>query len=197
MVLASSVVAAPAAHPRYTYGQYVRFERDSRDRHEFVAGMILAMAGGTLEHGALAAAVITALGSQLKGRACRVFESNARVRVAASGNAYYPDVSVVCGRLEVDPEDELSMTNPVVLVEVLSPSTEEYDRTEKLADYRRIPSVMHIVHVAHDERRIDVWTRSGDTFSQRSYRQGENAPLEAVGCSLDVDATFDNPLRPA
>ncbi|HMR07667.1 MAG TPA: Uma2 family endonuclease [Polyangiaceae bacterium] len=99
-------------------------------------GLILAMAGGTLEHARLTAAVIAALASQLQGKRCAVFDSNARVRVPASGNAYYPGASVVCGSALTDPEDGLSMINPTVLVEVLSPSTVDYDRTEKLLDYR-------------------------------------------------------------
>ena len=190
-----STMAAPAAHPRHSYSEYVRFERQSRDRHEFVAGAILAMAGGTLEHAAVAAAVIASLGTQLADRPCRVFESNARVRVQASGNAYYPDASVVCGRLDVDPDDELSMTNPVVLVEVLSPSTEEFDRTEKLADYQRMPSLSHIVHVAHDAQRIDVWSRRNGHWELDSFGAGEKAALPAIDCALDVTAVFRDPLR--
>jgi Uma2 family endonuclease len=190
-------MAAPAAHPSYSYSEYVRFERESRDKHEFVAGAILAMAGGTLEHGALTAAVTGTLVAQLTGRPCRVFDSNARVRVRASGNAYYPDASVVCGRLEVDPDDELSMTNPVVLVEVLSPSTENFDRTDKLADYQRIASLTRVVHVAHDEQRIDVFTREGENWRHVSSREGDTVALAAIGCTLDVTAIYRDPLRDA
>src|SRR5262245_4864805 len=108
-----------AAAPRlgYSFRDYVRFESDARERHEFVAGLILAMAGGTVEHARRTAKLIEVLGTQLKGR-CNVFDSNARIRVQASGNAYYPDASVVCGKVETDPEDSLSAVNPTVLVEV-------------------------------------------------------------------------------
>ena len=105
-----------ALHLGYSFAEYVRYERDAREKHEFVRGLILAMAGGTIEHGALIAAVISALGARLRDRPCRTFDSNVRVRVAASGNAYYPDASVVCGKLEADPEDPLSIGNPTVLV---------------------------------------------------------------------------------
>lgn len=186
-----------ALHLRYSFAEYVRFERDAREKHEFVRGMILAMAGGTLEHSALIAAVTTAIGGQLRGRPCRVLESNARVRVAASGNAYYPDGSVVCGSLQADPEDRLSLANPTVLVEVLSPSTAEYDRTDKLADYQRIPSLRHVVHVFHDEPRIDVWTRAENEWTCSSHRAGETAPLPAIGCTLDVTDVYRDPLAPS
>jgi Uma2 family endonuclease len=183
-----------ALHLGYSFDEYVRFERDAREKHEYVRGLILAMAGGTLEHSALISAVNLALGSQLRGRPCRTYESNARIRVRASGNAYYPDGSVVCGKLEPDPEDGLSISNPAVLFEVLSPSTAEYDRTDKLADYRRIPSLRHIVHVFHDELRIDVWTRDEKDWAVATYRAGESASLTAVGCTLDVSEIYRDPL---
>jgi Uma2 family endonuclease len=185
--------AAPRLH--YTFADYLRHETESRDKHEYVAGLILAMAGGTLEHGGLASAVIIALGTQLRGQRCRVFDSDARVRVRRSGNAYYPDASVVRGALEVDPDDPDSMTNPVVLVEVLSPSTAEYDVGDKLADYQNIPSLVHVVHVAHDEHRIDVWTRSGESWTKVSYRDGSAAELAALDCRLDVSDLYRDPLR--
>jgi Uma2 family endonuclease len=186
-----------ALHLRYSFAEYVRFERDAREKHEYVRGMILAMAGGTIEHSALIMAVASALSSQLRGRPCRTYDSNARIRVAATGNAYYPDVSVVCGTLQADPEDALSIGNPAVLVEVLSPSTAEYDRTDKLADYQRIPSLRHVVHVFHDEQRIDVWTRHETDWTCSTHRPGEAAPLATVGCTLDVTELYRDPLAPS
>jgi Uma2 family endonuclease len=186
--------AAPRLH--YTYQDYLRHEAASDDKHEYVSGLILAMAGGTLEHGALASAVTIALGAQLRDRRCRVFDSDARVRVRESGNAYYPDASVVCDSLETSPDDPESMLNPRVLVEVLSPSTAEFDQGDKLLDYQRITSLRHVVHVAHDERRIDVHTRdeeSGDWIKQ-SFGPGEAAALDAIDCSLSVDEIYRNPL---
>jgi len=186
------VIAAPRLH--YTFAEYLRHEAESGDKHEYVAGLILAMAGGTLEHGALASAVIIALGTQLRGRRCRIFDSDARIRVRKSGNAYYPDASVVCGTLEVDTADPDSMINPVLLVEVLSPSTAEYDRGDKLVDYQHIASLRHIVHVAHDEHCIDVWARAGDSWAKTTYREGSTAELTAIDCTLDVTELYRDPL---
>jgi Uma2 family endonuclease len=186
--------AAPSLH--YSFSEYAKFEKEARDKHEFVSGLILAMAGGTLEHAALCSAVITALSTQLRGRRCRVFDSNARVRVMASGNAYYPDATVVCGRLEADQEDELSMTNPTVLVEVLSPSTQDYDRVDKLADYQTIASLVHVVHVAHDVKRLDVWQRTAAGWTVESFGEGARAGLPAIDCEIDVSELYRNPLAP-
>jgi len=186
------MTAAPRLH--YTFREYVRFETDARERHEFVDGLILAMAGGTLEHARRCAKVIELLGAALSRRRCSVYDSNARIRVRASGNAYYPDASVICGRLEVDPEDALSATNPSVLVEVLSESTAEYDRTDKLTDYQRIASLRHVVHVAHDARRIDLWTRTDGGWDATSWFEGDQLPLDAIECRLDVSSIFRDPL---
>lgn len=122
----------PAPRLGYSFREYVRFQRDAREKHEFVGGLILAMAGGTLEHARRTAKIIELSGAQLRERRCSVLDSNARIRVQASGNAYYPDASVFCGTVEADPEDSLSAVNPIVLVEILSPSTAEYDCTDKL-----------------------------------------------------------------
>lgn len=186
-----------APHLSYTFEDYVRFERDAGNKHEFVGGLILAMAGGTIEHAALCAAVLRLLGEQLRGRRCRVYDSNARVRVAATGNAYYPDASVVCGALETDPADQLSMLNPTVLVEVLSPTTATYDTTDKLQDYFQISSLQHVVHVHHDDRRITVHTRRGDSFTAASFGRGEVAHLVQVDVALSVDEIYFDPLRPS
>jgi Uma2 family endonuclease len=185
-----------AAAPRldYSFRDYVRFEADARERHEFVGGLILAMAGGTLEHARRAAKVIALLDAQLEGRPRSVFDSNARVRVHASGNAYYPDASVICGKIEADPDDPLSAANPTVLVEVLSPTTAEYDRTDKLTDYQTIPTLRHIVHIVHDSERIDVWTRAGDRWLLASFGPGGSALLEAVDCRLGVSDIYRDPL---
>src|SRR5690606_31274388 len=120
-------------------------------KHEFLDGLVWAMAGGSPEHAAIAANIVALLVNQLAGRRCRVFSSDLRVRVKATGLATYPDVTVVCEQLELDPDDPKghTVTNPKLLVEVLSPSTAEYDRGEKLDHYRQIESLEVILLVAH------------------------------------------------
>ncbi|WP_437738826.1 Uma2 family endonuclease [Sorangium sp. So ce1335] len=108
----------PARKILYTHAEYLEQERASPTKHEFLNGEIFAMAGGTPEHARLSASVIAELRAQLRGRPCAVYASDLRVRVQATGLSTYPDVSVVCGRLERDIEDNDAALNPIVLVEV-------------------------------------------------------------------------------
>jgi len=180
----------------YTFGEYIDLDADSRVKHEFLDGLVWAMAGGSPEHAALAAAIVAALSAGLRGRTCRVFTSDLRIRVRATGLATYPDVTVVCGKLEVDPSDAKGQTvvNPRVIVEVLSPSTEIYDRGEKLAHYKRIESLDDIVLIAHDRRRIEVWHREDGTWSLDVAHGGQSAQLASIDCALAVDEVYANPL---
>src|SRR6266704_1159431 len=125
-------MAEIARRPRYRLAEYLILEDMSNVRHEYLDGHIFAMAGGTPEHGGICAKLIALLSNALTGRACRVFTSDVRVRVRATGLDTYPDASVMCGRPERDVEDGNALTNPLVLVEVTSPSTEAYDRGDRL-----------------------------------------------------------------
>ncbi len=183
-----------ATHWKYSIKDFVRIEEYSNVRHEFLEGRILAMAGGTPEHGARAAAIIATLSAQLRGKPCRVHTSDVRVRVGTTGLDTYPDVSVVCGSAMVDAEDPNALTNPVVLVEVLSPTTEEYDRGEKLQHYKQIASLQHVVLVAHDRRSVEVITRGGEGWLSVTATENEQVVLESIGCTLSVDEIFDDPL---
>ena len=179
---------------RYTYADYLALEAASNVKHEFLAGEIYGMAGGTPEHAALSAAVSSALLAQLRGGPRRVYSSDLRVRVLATGLATYPDVTVVCGEAERDPESPTTIVNPRLVVEVLSDSTMDYDRGEKLQHYRQIPSLEGVVLVWHTQRRIDVWTR-GDAgaWMVREAAAGERATLP-VSCTLVVDDVYRDAL---
>ncbi|HVW24611.1 MAG TPA: Uma2 family endonuclease [Polyangiaceae bacterium] len=183
---------------RYTYEEYVWLEEGSPIRHEFLAGEIVAIAGGTPEHAAMAAEVIGQLRDQLRGGNCRVFTSDLGVRVMATGLATYPDASVVCGPTERDPDKKTNVTNPRVLVEVTSNGTEEYDRGQKLQHYMQIPSLQAVVIVSHREPWIEVWSRSGTSSSWESKRsaRGEEARIPAIDCALNVSAVFEAAEEP-
>jgi len=184
---------------RYTYQDYVSLEEESSTRHEFLAGEIVAMAGGTPEHAAMAAEVIGQLREQIRGGSCRVFTSDLGVRVMATGLATYPDASVVCGPTERDPDKKTNVTNPRVIVEVTSDSTEDYDHGEKLRHYKQVPSLEAIVIVSHREAKVDVWSRPADSplWSRTSAAGGESAAVPALGCLLDVDAIWRAAAEPA
>jgi len=186
------------AHHRFTFDQYLMLEEDSGSKHEFLDGQVWAMSGGTPDHAAVAGNVLTLLNVQLIGKKCRVFTSYLRVRVAATGLGTYPDVSVICGRVELDPEDAKRHTviNPRLLVEVLSPSTEVYDRGEKLRHYQQIASVEEIVLVAHDRIEIEVVRREADgTWSRHVAGDGQTAQLSSVSCALSVREVYRDPFR--
>ena len=176
-----------ARHHRYTYQEYLAFERCANVRHEFFDGEIDAMAGGTPAHAAICANLAFLLGAQLRGKGCQAHTSDLRIRVLETGLATYPDVTVVCGRREIDPEDRNTVTNPRMLVEVLSPSSAAYDRGEKLAHYQRIASLREILLVAHDERLIEIGRRGEDGAWSRHEARSGNVSLTSVPCTLAVD----------
>jgi Uma2 family endonuclease len=180
-------------HSRYSVADYVRLEEHANVKHEFLDGTVWAMAGGTPEHAAIASAIISALGSQLRGRPCRVYTSDARVRVVATGLDTYPDVTIVCGRAELDVEDRNALTNPVVLVEITSDGTEAYDRGEKLEHYERIPSLREVVLVSHRERRIDIHRR-GETGDWATVEARGRVEITSIGAVLDVEDVYHDPL---
>ena len=181
-----------------TYAEYLAAEAVAEVRHEYLNGDVWAMAGGTIEHGALALAVAGELRSALRGKPCRAFPSDVRVRIPETGLSTYPDVTIVCGELETAPEDKDAITNPIVLVEVLSDSTEAYDRGAKAAHYRRIPSLREYVLVAQAEPRIEVQRRSeGGRWELLEARPDETIELASLGVRLDVAAVYANPLDEA
>jgi Uma2 family endonuclease len=139
----------------------------------------------------LSAAMIGFFERKLAGSSCYPFSSDLRIRIRATGLATYPDVTVVCGDLERDPQDPNAAVNPVVLVEVLSASTEEYDRGEKSAHYRKIPSLREYLLVSHRERRIDRWRRDDGEWELEGAGSGEVLHLAALGIDLAVDAVYE------
>lgn len=185
------------AHHRFTFDEYVRFEEESGLKHEFLDGQVFAMSGGTPEHAAITANVARLLGNALEDRRCRVFSPDLRVRSKATGLGTYADVTVVCGALELDPDDPKghTVTNPKLVVEVLSPSTEDYDRGEKLEHYRTIPSLAEVILVAHDRREVEVVRRENDgSWSRYVSRAGEVAHVAALACDLPVAEVYRDPL---
>jgi Uma2 family endonuclease len=181
----------PHSRHRYSYEEYLAYERDSEMKHEFVDGEIYAMAGGSLRHSALASRISAALESA-RPPDCIAFQSDMRLRVLATGRATYPDASMVCGPIELDPADPggTTITNPSVLVEVLSPSTEEVDRGSKLEDYQRIPSLGEYVLVSQHAR-IEIYRRlPSGTWEYRDVQEG--AVQLASGATLDLSILYAN-----
>lgn len=183
-------MGVPMRIHHYSFQDYLQVEEMSTVRHDFLDGEIYAMAGGSILHAALAGAVIGSLHGQLAG-GCRVFTADLRVRALATGMAGYPDATIVCGRVESDPESRETVVNPTVVVEVLSPSTIDYDLGEKFEHYRQIPSLRAVVYLWQDRRQIEVRARdAGDDWRATYFGPSSLAPIEALGCGLDVDAIY-------
>ena len=180
----------PETLHQYTYADYLAHEAASNVKHEYLDGEIYAMAGGSPEHAELSVAISSTLRAQLREKPCRVFSSDLRVRVAATGLATYPDVTVVCGPLEVDDAGRETILNPKVLVEVLSDSTERYDRGEKFEHYKRIPTFDEYVLVSQKEPRVEVWRRNEGSWVRDEAGPGQRLTLTSIGCEVVVDELY-------
>jgi Uma2 family endonuclease len=176
-----------ASHPRrYTVEEYLRLESEATDKHDYRDGEILAMAGGSYEHGLITPNVITELGNRLRGKPCRVIDSNLRIAVARDVRYSYPDVSVICGEPQFDPKDRnrTTVTNPRVVIEVLSDSTEAADRGEKFQRYLKLESLEEYVLIAQDRARVETFFRQPDGTWLFAYTEGRDATAHLR--SLDV-----------
>jgi Uma2 family endonuclease len=175
--------------------EYVAAEARGDVRHEYLRGEVFAMAGGTLEHAALASALARDVGNALRGKPCRAFSADARVRIEATDRTTYPDLSVVCGELLRSPADDKAMLNPIVLFEVLSDSTEAYDRGAKASHYRHIPSLREYVLVSQTERLVEVQRlNESGRWEILELTSGQTVELTALGISLSVDELYRDPL---
>ena len=176
----------------HTYADYLRLERNSPIKHEYCDGEIFAMAGGSPKHSRLKTNVLTELNNRLKGKPCAPFDSDLRVR-CRTGLYTYPDASVICGELEFDDEHKDTVLNPTLIVEVLSKTTEAYDRGKQFDHYRTIPALREYVLVSQDEPMVqrflrnddDTWTLTAVSGLERSLM------LNSIGVELPLAEVFD------
>jgi Uma2 family endonuclease len=170
----------------YTPEEYLALERVAEYKSQYFAGEIFAMAGGGPQHNMILLNVGAELRAKLKGRNCTVFSSEQRLKIPAIGLYTYPDVSVVCGEAQFDDEDLL--LNPIVLVEILSKSTEAHDRGKKFEHYMRIPSFHEYLLIAQDRCRIEHYVKQDGgmwSFSVVSDLQ-DSVELPSLNCELAV-----------
>lgn len=177
-----------------TYAEYCALEREGETKHEYLRGEVFAMTGGTLEHGRLAMRIGHLLARELGERPCRVYSSDVRVHVEATQLDTYPDVSVVCGKPETAELDAHALLNPIMIVEVLSDSTEAYDRGQKASHYRRIPSLRAYLLVSQSEQKLELQVRSADgPWTLFEAGVGERLTIEPLGIELAVDEVYWEP----
>lgn len=183
-------LAAPKS--RYTAEEYLALERKAEYKSEFVNGMIVGLAGATRQHNLIAGNVFGEVRAQLRGRTCEVYMSDIRVKVDPTGLYTYPDVVVACGDIRFEDEHVDTLLNPTLIVEVLSPSTEAYDRGEKFAHYRRLETLQEYVLVSQDKVRIESYVRQGAQWLLSEASGGdEMVRLESIGCGLVLRDVYD------
>jgi len=190
------VMAFAAPHHAYTYEEFLALEAAANVKHEFLDGEMYAMAGGSLDHGALALVVGSLLRAQFTGRPCRVFNSDVRVLIQATGLVTYPDLSIVCGPVERDPRSRVTLVNPVGLVEVLSDSTQAYDQGEKFEHYRQMASLRAYVLVDAHTPAIEARQRPGenDSWTITQCGPGQSIRLPSLDAILAVDEVYRDGL---
>jgi len=177
----------------YTPEEYLALEREAATKSEFVNGEIFAMAGASCVHMTIAFNVAGELHRQLKGRPCTAYISDMRVKVSPTGMYTYPDMVVVCGREQLEEGEVDTLLNPTVIIEVLSPSTEGYDRGAKFAHYRRLESLQEYLLVAQDAVHLEHYVRQADGrwLLSEANRLGDEIYLPAIDCRLSLAEVYD------
>lgn len=174
---------------KMSYAEYVEASPEWEIRHEWVNGDLLAMSGGTMRHAAISANIIGEFLTGLRGRPCRPFSSDQRVHVSATESSFYPDVTVACPPFRAADGDPNALIEPVVIVEVLSPSTRNYDLSEKFEHYRHLPSLQHYLAIEPERRHVLHLSRKDDGWFRRDLEEGE-VLLTGLDIALSLDAIY-------
>ena len=192
------------SEPRSSYGvarkarllsveEYLKFEEMSTTKHEYIGGELYAMTGATTRHNVICVNVAIALAGHVRGGPCRTYVEAVKVRLTVKGEEifYYPDVSVACG--PQDP-DKVFVTDPKLIVEVLSPSTERTDRGEKALNYREIPTLEEYVLIDQRKQEVTLCRRSDDWRPQVLTRSDAEAQLRSIAFTLPIERIYDDAL---
>jgi Uma2 family endonuclease len=175
---------------RLTEDQYLRMEEAAKTRHEFRDGEIVDMAGGTEQHAAIAANLISELHARLKVKPCKPYGSDLRLRIGDSSNYVYPDVMVICGSPEFHrPPSRSTILNPRLVIEVTSASTEADDRGRKFSDYRTIDSLQEYLLVSQDRMEVETFYRQPDgiwAIGPRFTQVGQSVRLRSVEVEIPM-----------
>ena len=177
---------------RITPQEYLIRERQASIKSEFYQGEIFAMGGGSANHSLIAANFVREVGNALKGRPCAVFNSDLRVQVQSTGLYAYPDATIVCGELLFDDDHRDTLLNPTVIVEVLSDSTEKYDRGKKSNHYRQIASLKELILIAQDRSHVERFTRqpNGDWLFHEQKEITADFELKSLGISIAISELY-------
>jgi Uma2 family endonuclease len=180
--------------PRLSFDDWLAAERAMTDaRSEFVDGEVFAMTGATEAHNLIATNVVRELGTQFRRRPCYIYAGDMKVRVDAANIGAYPDVMAVCGERSFHDQRRDTITNPTLIVEILSDSTEAYDRGDKFSHYRRLPSLRTYLLLSQHRVSAELYVRQDDGLWLLSTYESlsETVPLESVGASLALAEIYD------
>ena len=191
--------ALPQPKSYLTPEEYLAFERQAETKSEYWGGEVYALAGASTKHTIIGANTLAELVMQLKGRPCTAHTNDLRIKVTSAGLYTYPDVTVVCGQAEFEDRSEDTLLNPTVLIEVLSPSTEAYDRGAKFEFYRTLESLTDYLLISQNKPIIEHFTRQPDDRWLMSTYKGLDAvaPIPAIGCELRLADVYDKVTWPA
>ena len=183
----------PQVVPYITEEEYLEFERNSEIKHEYYDGEIFATSGASEAHNLIVANLIAILGLHLKKKPCRVYPSYMRLKIEKTKVYAYPDVMIVCGHDKFADNKEDMLLNPDVIVEVLSDSTENYDRGKKFEHYRKIGSLKEYVLISQNTRKIERFLKTEHLrwISDETDEEHTEIILESVGCALNLDEVYD------
>jgi Uma2 family endonuclease len=179
-----------ALRPRASIGEYLSAERVAAEKHEYWGGDVFAMAGASLVHNRIVANLLRELGLRLLDHACEPLPSDMKVFVPSKPGFVYPDVSVVCGEPRFHDEEHDVLVNPTVIIEVLSDTTERFDRGDKLIGYRSVASIQQVALVSQQERRVEVFTRDGDRWILQDTTDDGVARLRSIDCELPLRGVY-------
>ena len=181
-----------ARQPLYTSTEYLALERQAEGRSEFIHGEMYAMGGASLAHNTIALNVAALILGHLRGRPCRVFSSEMRVKISETGAYVYPDVVVACGEIQFEDAELDTLLNPTVVIEVLSPSTEAFDRGAKFGHYRRLASLQEYVLIAQDRLSVERFLRQGDVWLLAESAELDGViHLPSIGCALPLSVVYE------
>ena len=180
-------------HQHYSFAEYLTRERVADYRSEYFQGEIFAMAGGSRRHAMICDNLVARMLEKLRGGPCHPYSSSLRVKVAATGLTTYPDLSIVCGEEKFDDQEKDTLLNPRLIFEVLSPSTERYDRGRKFNNYKQIPTLEEYLLVSQTDPRVERITRQGDIGWVLAVTLGLDATVDfpTLGCSLSLAEIYE------
>ena len=180
-------MASATIIPRITPEQYLALERKAEFKSEYCNGFIVAMAGTTKRHNLIAGNIYRRIGNQIEDRPCEVYISEVRLRVGPTGLYTYPDVMAVCGEAKFEDDELDTLLNPTMIVEVLSPTTESYDRGAKFKQYRELASLREYVLIAQDKVLVERYTRQGEEWILADFRSlDESLQLASIDCEIPL-----------